>query len=131
MPGRNFAVGGRRECSQQCFKSLLVAATERFHERLPLSSGPINWHDAIETAFQLRQELGISQRSWAEACEVMGRAGAAVCIVVTDRALSREENPVRLPAAYFRGMIKKAENCRLKLHSSIYQAATCLDKTVT
>jgi len=101
-------------------KLVLQAASDRFRQRLPLTSRPISWHDVVEAAHRLRSELHISQKSWAEACQVLGRYGAALCILITDCATQRPDDPVRLPAAYFRGMIKQGRIGELRLHSSIF-----------
>ena len=101
-------------------KLALQAASDRFHEHLPLPPQPIAWPDVVAAADRLRGEFGISQRSWAEACQLLGRTGAAVCVLVTDRAALRDDNPVREPAAYFRGMVNKARRGELRLHGSIF-----------
>ena len=101
-------------------RQALLAASDRFLGYLPLKSGSTNWNDVVEAAYQLRKDLRISQQSWSEACGLLGRVGAAVCVLVTDQAMQRHDDPVRQPAAYFRGMIRKARVGDLRLHSSIY-----------
>lgn len=101
-------------------KLALQAASDRFHERLPLSPHSITWRDVVTAADRLRSEFGVSQRSWAEVCALLGRTGAAVCVLVTDRAALRVENPVRQPAAYFNGMVRRARGGELRLHHSIF-----------
>jgi hypothetical protein len=95
----------------------LSAASERLSAQLPKDPG---WGDLVEAAYGLRQELGVSQQSWGEACGVLGRSGAAVAILVTDRAALREEDPARSPAAYFRGLVSRAERGELRLHSTLF-----------
>jgi replication initiation protein RepC len=101
-------------------KMALEAASERFLGHLPLGTQPINWTDAIEAAYRLRNDLRVSQGYWAEACEVLGRMGAAVCLLIVDRAALREDDPVRKPAAYFRSMVNRARAGELRLHASVY-----------
>lgn len=101
-------------------KQVLLAASDRFQGYLPLKTRPINWSDVVEAAYQLRKELHISQQSWSEACGLLGRVGAAICILVTDQAMQRPSEPVRQPAAYFRGMFRKAEGGQLQLSRSIF-----------
>ena len=79
-----------------------------------------NWADLVEAAYALRTNLVISQASWAAACAVLGRNGAAICLLITDQATDRDENPVKCPAAYFRGMVKRAERGELRLHRSLF-----------
>jgi hypothetical protein len=95
----------------------LSAASERLSVQLPKDPG---WGDLVEAAYRLRQELGVSQQSWGEACGVLGRSGAAVAILVTDRAALRDDNPARAPAAYFRGLVTRAERGELRLHSTLF-----------
>jgi len=101
-------------------KQVLLAASERYRAYLPLESRPMNWNDAVEAAYRLRVDLRISQQSWAEACELLGRAGASICVLLTDQATERSENPVRQPAAYFRGMVNRARAGELRLHNSVF-----------
>ncbi|TWT95399.1 hypothetical protein Pla108_35470 [Botrimarina colliarenosi] len=96
---------------------VLSAASERLSAQLPKDPG---WGDLVEAAYGLRQELGVSQQSWGEACGVLGRSGAAVAMLVTDRAALREDDPVRSPAAYFRGLISRAERGELRLHRTLF-----------
>ncbi len=95
----------------------IAAASERLQELLPPEP---TWSDLIEAAYRLRTPLGISQASWGEACEILGRTGAALCLLVTDRATERTENVVEKPAAYFRGMINRARTAELRLHNSVF-----------
>lgn len=93
------------------------AASPRLRERLPIEP---TWSDLVDAAYLMREELGVSQASWGEACALLGRNGAALCLLVTDRARDRAQDPVRLPAAYFRGMIARARAGGLRLHSSVF-----------
>lgn len=95
----------------------ITAASDRFREFLPADP---HWRDIVEAAYQLRSALGVSQTSWGEACEVLGRNGAALCLLVTDRATERTENAVEKPAAYFRGMVTRARGGELRLHNSVF-----------
>ncbi|MEW4566156.1 plasmid replication protein RepC [Bremerella sp. JC770] len=101
-------------------KQVLLAASNRFRERLPLEPRSMNWSDVVEAAYRLRPELNISQQNWAEACELLGRNGAAICLLLTDQATMREDTPVLKPAGYFRAMVKRAESGELRLHNSIF-----------
>ena len=95
----------------------LGAASERFSAYLPNEPG---WHDLVEAAYAVGRDLGVSQASWAEACRLLGRNGAAVALLVTDRASTREVDPVRTPPAYFRGMVRRAESGELRLCRSLF-----------
>lgn len=101
-------------------KAALRAASHRFRERLPTEQRPLNWNDLTEAAYSLRSELDISQASWSEACTVLGRIGATICLLITDQAVIREYDPVLKPPAYFNAMIARARAGELRLHSSIF-----------
>lgn len=95
----------------------VTAASDRYKAYLPLTEP--NWTDFVEAAARLRSDLGISYPAWATACSTLGRNGASLCLMVTDRASLREQNQVRSPAAYFRGMLNKAEQGKLNLQRSV------------
>ena len=80
----------------------------------------MDWNDFVEAAYALKAELGISQNSWGHACLTLSRFGAAICLLLTDQAAQREEDPVRKPAAYFNAMITRAKSGELHLHKSIF-----------
>ncbi|MCA9026713.1 MAG: hypothetical protein KDA86_16010 [Planctomycetaceae bacterium] len=97
------------------------ASSQRFRDQLPEEP---DWRDVHETAYRIRSDLGISQEGWGEACQVLGRTGAALCTLITDQATHRHANRVRQPAAYFRGMIRRARDGRLHLHKTIFGLAS-------
>jgi replication initiation protein RepC len=45
---------------------------------------------------------------------------AAVCVVLIDQAIHRQDNPVRKRNGYFRSMLRKAERGELHLHKSVF-----------
>ncbi len=100
-------------------KQLLNVATPRFRSYIPIEGRALNVGDIIEAAYQLREHLEISQKSWAEACKLLGRMGAATCVILTDQGTTREEDPVKKPGAYFRSMMNRARSGELKLHQSV------------
>jgi len=101
-------------------KQVFQAASDRFRQRLPIRPRPLSWEDVVEAAYQLRPELHVSQNSWGEACQTLGRYGASLCLLITDRAMQRPNDPVRSPAAYFHGMVKQGRVGQLRLHNSIF-----------
>ena len=100
-------------------RQVLTAMSDRFREQLPIAPRPANWPDVVEAAYRLRPQLQISQQKWREACGLLGRTGAAVCLLLTDRATQRADDPVRKPAAYFWAMVERARGGELRLHSSV------------
>ncbi|MCP4366722.1 MAG: hypothetical protein GY797_01205 [Deltaproteobacteria bacterium] len=101
-------------------KQALNAASSRFRDYLPLEPRPLNWSDMVDTAYKLRPDLHISQKSWVEACTLLGRIGATICLLLTDQATQRDKNPVTKPGAYFYAMLNKAKSGELRLNSSIF-----------
>ncbi|TWT48935.1 plasmid replication protein RepC [Botrimarina hoheduenensis] len=100
-------------------REVAAYATEAFRAHLPATKGLLTWSNLVEAANRRRSELRISQQSWAEACASMGRAGAAACVILTDRAMGHQQNPVRRPAAYFSGLARKARRGELELQRSL------------
>ena len=96
------------------------AASERFKAHIPMEPRPMNFDDMVVAAYKLKSDLRISQQSWAEACVTLGKAGAAVCLLITDRGTLRENNPVTNPAAYFASMIARGKRGELKLQNTIF-----------
>jgi len=94
------------------------AASQRFRDHLPTTDP--QWRDIIEAAAKIRVELDISQQSWGDACQMLGRNGAALCVLVADQGSLRIENRVRQPAACFRGMLNKARDGELALYKSVF-----------
>ncbi len=101
-------------------RQVLHCATERFRDQLPSEARSVNWNDVVEAAYVLLPHLHISQRSWAEACQILGREGAAISVLLTDCATQRSANRVSQPGAYFVGMIKKARVGRFRPQNSIF-----------
>lgn len=101
-------------------KQMLNICGDDLKDLLPREARAMNINDFVEAAYQFKSKLFISQASWAKACEALGREGATLCVILTDRAVSREENPVRKPAAYFNSMILKAKAGDLRLHKSVF-----------
>jgi hypothetical protein len=127
-PGRSAGAGqGRQEShglEHLTWKQIMLAASDRFMDRLVCQTAgmqrPVLAGDCVRAAYGLTGHLGISHALWAEACAVLGEQAAAVCVVLIDHAMHREDNPVRKPQAYFRSMLRKAERGELHLHKSIF-----------
>ncbi len=102
------------------FEQLQAAATARFKAAMPYSGRQLKWHDFIEAAFRIRSDLMISQGTWANACSTLGREGAAICLLLTDRASLRTSDPVRRPPAYFNELITRGQHGNLNLKASIF-----------
>ncbi len=101
-------------------KQALNASSEKFRDHMPMEFRPMNWNDFVSAAYAMKGELFISQASWARACGLLGRTGAAICLLLTDKAQQRENKPVQKTGAYFNAMINRAKGGELHLHNSIF-----------
>ena len=101
-------------------KQALNASSEKFRDHMPMEERPMNWNDFVEAAYRMKGELMISQSSWAKACGLLGRSGAAICLLLTDQAQQRDIKPVEKTGAYFNAMINRAKEGELHLHKSIF-----------
>jgi replication initiation protein RepC len=99
-------------------RQVLAICPKAIAEQLPLSEN-ISWADLVEAAFRHRGQLYISQHSWAQACQLLGRNGAAICTILTERATQREHSPVTKPGLYFNAMIERAKRGELDLQKAI------------
>ena len=101
-------------------KQVLNATSSRFKERIPMHPRGLNHNDLVEAAYAILPELGIHKSAWAEACLVLGRFGAAVCVAIIDQKAQMPENRVRNPGGYLREMTARARKGELNLHRSIF-----------
>ena len=101
-------------------KQALNASSEKFRNHMPMEARPMNWNDFVSAAYAMKGELFISQASWGRACGLLGRTGAAICLLLTDQAQQREIKPVQKTGAYFNAMINRAKEGELHLHNSIF-----------
>lgn len=77
------------------------------------------WHDIVAAVGTwLRPALGVSLSLWGDACRVMGRehAALALALVMTKDAQHFHTSP----AAYFAGMVRKAEKGELHMERTIW-----------
>ena len=101
-------------------KQMLNVCGDDLKDLLPREERPMNINDFVDAAYQYKSKLFISQASWGRACQAIGREGATLCLILADRGVSREENRVRNPAAYFNSMITRAKAGDLHLHKSVF-----------
>ena len=77
------------------------------------------WTDIVEAANGLREQLGISQPAWIDACQAMGRYQAATAVAV----IAAKGETIRSPGGYLRGMIGRAQDGTLHLSNSLWGLA--------
>jgi hypothetical protein len=101
-------------------KQALSLTSEPLRSYIPVTGKALSWADLIEAAYRRRKNLGISQKSWSYACNLVGRTGAALCVILTEKGRERKKDPVKYPAAYFNGMLEKAKHNELHIHASVF-----------
>ncbi|MCZ4283115.1 plasmid replication protein RepC [Kiloniella laminariae] len=101
-------------------KLLLNAASPEFREHIPLHDRALLPADLVTAAELMCHSLGINRSAWTEACSIMGRFSAAVCVLIADSNQHNPVNPVLNPGGFFRGMISKARQGELQLHRSVF-----------
>jgi hypothetical protein len=99
-------------------RQIISVCPQAITEHLPLSEN-IGWSDLVEAAFRLKGQLYISQQAWAQACNLLTRNGAAICVILTQLAAQREYNPVKRPGLYFNAMLTRVYNGELNLRAAI------------
>lgn len=105
------------ELARISWKQVLAAASDRFSAYLPLHNR-VDWRDVVDAAYQMLPTLGISKSAWADACKVLDRQGAALCIIIIDQ--KAQAGQIRNPGGYLREMTARAQKGELKLHKSIF-----------
>ncbi len=102
------------------WKQVMNAASDRFREHIPLHPRPLEWQDLVEAAGSLLPELGIHRSAWREACQILGKSGAAICVMIIDQKVQNEEQTIRNPGGYLREMTARAKRGELNLHRSVF-----------
>ena len=76
-------------------------------------------HD-IDCAVQaILPEIGINISAWADACRIMGRDVAAMCVIITDANRDHPQIRVRNPGGYLRGMTNAYRAGNLNIMGSL------------
>ena len=109
-----------QEMGRISWKQVLAACSERFKAHLPMTGRTLDWSDIVDAASDLLPTLGISKAAWWEACGILGRHGAALCVVIIDQKVQDPEHLVRNPGGYLRAMVGQAKKGQLNLHGSIF-----------
>ena len=79
-----------------------------------------DWGDIVAVAgTSLREDLGVSQSLWGEACRVMGRQLAAVTLAIV--STKPKEHFSRGAGGYFAAMVKRAQKGELHLDRSLWK----------
>jgi hypothetical protein len=84
------------------------------------NSGPLSWANLVATAYGRAAEIGVTDAIWAEAQSELGRAGAAVLVLLADADSVERRGTVRCPAAWVRAMAARAETEPLRLRRNLF-----------
>jgi hypothetical protein len=99
----------------------MLAAAMPFDWRVCIeNSGPLTWANLAATAYGRAAEIGVTDAIWAEAQGELGRAGAAVLVLLADADSVERRGTIRRPAAWVRAMTARAETEPLRLHRNLF-----------
>ena len=104
----HYGLGHAVSLSSQDFKMEMEV---RSHER--------EEYAFIEAAAARIGPLGINLSAWAAACDRMGRARAAICVLLLDANRDHPTSPVMNPGGALRGMIKAHNRGKLNIIGSL------------
>lgn len=108
------------EIGKISLKQVVYASSDRFQARLPRGGKACDFTEIADAAHSLLPELGIHKSAWGEACRVLGRSGAAICVMIIDQKSQDPATRVRNPGGYLREMTARAEKGQLNLMGSVF-----------
>lgn len=100
---------------QQLFK----LASRDFQTALSMRTDRITSEALIEAAHDMLPSLGINYSAWQAACGMMGRHGAALCVLVLDANRDHPHTPVGNPGGALRGMLRAHRGGKLNIVGSV------------
>ena len=102
-----------------------AAGSGRFQELVGLAADGVPGWTAVWAAAEIRRrELGIHDGAWRKAVNALGRAGAAVLVVVIDARCGEKARFVWNPSGFAVACAKRAADGRLHLHRSVWGLET-------
>ena len=106
--------------SKITWKQVLNACSERYREQIPLHERPLSWQDLADAAYALLPTLGIHKSAWWDACSVIGKTGATICIMIIDQKQQDPNIRIHNPGGYLREMTARARSGDLNLQGSVF-----------
>lgn len=95
--------------------------------RALLPAGPVGWADLADAAGRLLPFVGIGPAQWQGLAAEMGRERAALCLLLLERGLGREEGgrapPVARPGGWLEALRRRAADGRFDLMGAVRAAA--------
>ncbi|MBB5224572.1 DNA-binding MarR family transcriptional regulator [Amaricoccus macauensis] len=99
---------------------LAVALPFDWRARIERSGGGVSWASLTAAAYERAAEIGVTDAIWAEAQAELGRAGAAVLVLLADASSIERRGAIRCPAAWVRAMAARAETEPLRLSRNLF-----------
>ena len=87
--------------------------------RIERSGGGVSWASLTAAAYERATEIGVTGAIWAEAQAELGRAGAAILVLLADAGSIERQGAIRCPAAWVRAMTARAETGPLRLSRNL------------
>ena len=88
--------------------------------RIERGGGTLSWASVTAAAYERAAEIGVTDAIWAEAQAALGRAGAAVMVLLSDAGSIERRGAIRCPAAWVRAMTTRAEDSPLRLCRNLF-----------
>jgi DNA-binding MarR family transcriptional regulator len=82
--------------------------------------GRLSWSSLVATAYERAAGIGVTEAIWADAQAELGRAGAAVLVLLADADSVERHGTIRCPAAWVRAMAARAETEPLRLRRNLF-----------
>jgi replication initiation protein RepC len=87
-----------------------------FRDLVPTSQP--SWADISEAAYEIRSHLGISQHAYGQACQILGRPGAATVIAAI--SAKHDAGAVKSPGGLLRHMVDAHVSGSLRLDRTLF-----------
>lgn len=99
----------------------MLAAALPFDWRICIErNGSFSWPNLIGTAYERAPEIGVTDAIWTEAQSALGRAGAAVLVLLADADSVARHGSIRCPPAWVRAMAARAEIEPVRLSRNLF-----------
>lgn len=99
----------------------MLAAALPFDWRAGIEMGcRLSWSSLVATAYERAAGIGVTEAIWADAQAELGRAGAAVLVLLADAGSIERRGTIRCPAAWVRAMAARAETEPLRLRRNLF-----------
>lgn len=119
-PQRNRNDAGADALRHITLDMLAAALPFDWRVRIERSGGAVNWASLTAAAYERAAEIGVTDTIWAEAQAELGRAGAAVLVLLADAGSIERRGAIRCPAAWVRAMAARAEAGPLRLSRNLF-----------